>query len=108
MDKNIIKKRIEVALLRRKAIFQNIKNKMIFQNRNFEEVSKVNNITFFNFYISFLVYSIFFPQYKKQRPLYSLNYFFIKFKIIFFENILVKLINILLKKLQNKKFYKSK
>ena len=108
LDQNMIKKRREVALLRRKAIFKNIKNKMIFQNRNFEEVSKVDNITFLNFYISFLVYFIFFPQYKKKRPLYSLNYLFIKFKIIFFENILVKIINTLLKKLENKKFYKSK
>lgn len=108
MNSNIIKKRREIILQRRKALFQNIKDKMIFQNRNFEEVSKINKITFFNFYISFLVYSLFFPQYKKQRPLYSLNYLFIKFKTVFFENILLKIIIILLKKLQNIKFYKSK
>lgn len=106
MDQKLIRKRQEIVSQRRKAIFKNIKNKMIFQNRNFEEVSKINNINFLNFYISFLVYLIFFPHFKKQRPLYSLNYLFIKFKTIFFENILVKIINILLKKLQNKKYYK--
>ena len=108
MNSNIIKKRREIVFQRRKVLFQNIKNKMIFQNRNFEEVSKINKITFFNFYISFLVYSLFFPQYKKQIPLYSLNYLFIKFKTVFFENILLKIINILLKKLKKIKFYKSK
>ena len=108
MNSNIIKKRREIVFQRRKVLFQNIKNKMIFQNRNFEEVSKINKITFFNLFISFLVYSLFFPQYKKQIPLYSLNYLFIKFKTVFFENILLKIINILLKKLQNIKFYKSK
>ena len=99
MDQKLIREKQEIISHRRKAIFKNIKNKMILQNRNFGQVSKINNINFSNFYVSFLVYLIFFPQYKKTKPLYSLNYLFIKLKTIFFENILVKIINILLKKL---------
>ncbi len=102
----VIEKKEELYLNRRKAIFQNIKNKMIFQNRDFVQVSKVNNITFFNFYLAFAIYLIFFPQYKKKKPFYSLNYLFTKIKLIIFDNTLVIIINILLKKLQKKIFYK--
>jgi glycosyltransferase involved in cell wall biosynthesis len=90
----------------RKFIFKSLKNGMIFKDRNFNEVSRTNRITFFNFYLPYLVYLIFFPIYRKRKPLYSLNYLFNKINAIIFDKFIVSLSNNVIKKLNKKKFFK--
>ena len=104
---NIAQTRKKKFADQRKFIFKNLNN-ITFKDRNIKEISYINKPSFINFYLTYIVYLIFFPQFKKAKPFYSLHFLFKKFFDLSYSKFWIVFLNVIVEKLKKNKFYTNK
>lgn len=104
---NIVQIRKKKFADQRKFIFKHFKN-MTFKDRNIKEISYINSSSYINFYLSYIFYMFFFPQFKKTKPFYSLHFLFKKFFDLSYGKFWIRFLNAITKKLTKNKFFIDK
>lgn len=104
---NIVQIRKKKFADQRKFIFKNLKN-ITFKDRNIKEISYINDPSFINFYLSYIFYLIFFPQFKKVKPFYSLHFLFKKFFDLSYSKFWIGFLNVIVEKFKKNKFFINK
>jgi len=87
-------------------IFKNLKN-MKFYNRNSEIISNFNEKKIFIFYLNYYFYKLFYPPFRKTKPLYSIYYLLNKIFNFLKNSIIRNLFQIIIKILSKNKFFQK-
>jgi glycosyltransferase involved in cell wall biosynthesis len=87
-------------------IFKNLKN-MKFYNRKSEIVSNFHEKKIFNFYLNYYFYKLFYPPFRKTKPLYSIYYLLNKLINFLRNNITNKIFKIIINILSKSKFFQK-
>lgn len=104
---NVSKTRNQISKARKRFILKNLRN-FIFKDRDINKISYVNNSTKFNFFFQYFFYLIFFPQFKKIRPIYSLHFLFSKLINLIYQSFWLGFLNKIIEVFKNKKFFNYK
>ena len=106
LSHTLIKDKQFVFKKRELEIFKNLKN-MKFYNRKSEIVSNFDEKKIFIFYLNYYFYKIFYPPFRKTKPLYSIYYLLNKLINFFRNNITNKIFNVIINIFSKNKFFQK-